>query len=101
MNMFMYGFLFARLLSNRSAAGDKAETYDERHKEDKAAPTSDNVYSFIVKNGGKASKFQIKEYFNDHPSQIVNASLIKLWRSGRVQRQKIEENGLAIYEYYI
>lgn len=100
MNMFMNGFLFGRLLSNRSASG-KPETYDERHKKDKTAPTSDNVYNFIVKNGGRASIFQINEHFNDDPSHMVNASLIKLWRSGRIQRQKIETDGLAIYEYYI
>ena len=44
MYMFMNGFLFAKLLSNKSVSG-KCETYDERHKEDKTAPTSDNIYN--------------------------------------------------------
>jgi hypothetical protein len=96
----MNGFLFARLLSNRSASG-KPETYDERHKKDKTAPTSDNVYNFIVKNGGKASKFQIYEHFNNAPSHITSGSLIKLYRNGLIQRRQIEINGLVTYEYYI
>lgn len=100
MNMFMNGFLFAKLLSNQSVSG-KCETYDERHKKDKTAPTSDNIYNFIVKNGGKASKFQIYEHFNNDPSHITNGSLIKLYRNGLIQKRKIEINGLATYEYYI
>ena len=100
MYMFMNGFLFAKLLSNKSVSG-KCETYDERHKEDKTAPTSDNIYNFIVKNSGKASSFQINKQFSNDPPHIVNGSLIKLWRNGRVQRRKIEINGVLTYEYYI
>ena len=99
--MFMNGFLFAKLLSNQSVSV-KSETYDEKHKNDKTAPTSDNIYDFIVKNGGKASKFQIYEHFNDDPSHhITNGSLIKLYRNGLIQKRQIEINGLATYEYYI
>jgi hypothetical protein len=97
---FISGMLFAQTLANTSATG-KVETYDEKNKKNKKAPTSHNIYKLIKKNKNEMTKFEIIDCFKSYPAHIVNGSLIKLIRQNKIQSTSKEINGYLVKVYTI